>query len=129
LSDEERCLCWVNLPGLHPPWEVPDGFTARYLADQPAEQDDEETDSSEDPLEPLLAPEVGALDPDDLILWERLRCTYAGAVTYLDAGLGLLFEEMRSRGWFADFHVIFTADRGLALGEHGIVGDCRPWLH
>ena len=36
-------------------------------------------------------------------------------MTYLDAGLGLLFEEARERGWLDAWLVIVTADRGLAL--------------
>jgi arylsulfatase A-like enzyme len=124
LADQPDWLCWVDLPSLQPPWEVPAGFAARYLAD---DADEEEAD--DEPLEPLAAPPVGDFDREDLILWERLRCTYAGAVSYWDAGLGLLFDELRARGWLEEWFVIVTADRGLALGEHGIVGDCRPWLH
>jgi arylsulfatase A-like enzyme len=130
VAAQTRWLCWVDLPSLQPPWHVPAVFPARYLADEA--DDDEEpppVDIDNEPLEPLPEPVIGVLDPDDLILWERLRCTYAGAVAYLDAGLGLLIDELRGRGWLEDLLVMVTADRGLALGEHGIVGDCRPWLH
>jgi arylsulfatase A-like enzyme len=128
LSDQSHWLCWVDLPSLQPPWDVPEGFTARYLADEVHDEGETEEIDTE-PLQPLQAPTIGVFDRDDLILWERLRCTYAGAVSYLDAGLGLLFEELRARGWLDDLLAIVTSDRGLALGEHGIVGDCQPWLH
>jgi arylsulfatase A-like enzyme len=124
LADKPRWLCWVDLPSLHPPWDVAEEFTLPYLADESAENE-----ADDEPFEPLLDPVVGPMDRDDLVLWERLRCTYAGAVTYLDAGLGLLFEELKKLGLFDDLTVILTCSRGLALGEHGIVGDCKPWLH
>jgi len=124
LANKPRWLCWVDLPSLHPPWDVAEEFTRPYLGGEPGE--DEEGD---EPFEPLLDPAVGPLDRDDLVLWERLRCTYAGAVTYLDAGLGLLIDELKKRALYDDLMLIFTAQRGLALGEHGIVGDLLPWLH
>jgi arylsulfatase A-like enzyme len=124
LADKPRWLCWVDLPSLHPPWDVAEEFTLPYLADESAENE-----ADDEPFEPLLDPVVGPMDRDDLVLWERLRCTYAGTVTYLDAGLGLLFEELKKLGIFDDLTVILTSSRGLALGEHGIVGDCQPWVH
>jgi arylsulfatase A-like enzyme len=124
LAGKPSWLCWVDLPSLHPPWDVAKEFTQPYLALEPGE--DEEDD---EPFDPLLDPSVGPFDRDDLVLWERLRCTYAGAVTYVDVGLGLLFEELKRLELFEELTIIFTAQRGLALGEHGIVGDCLPWLH
>jgi arylsulfatase A-like enzyme len=128
LSDQARWLCWVELPSLHPPWDVPKGFAAGYLAEE-ADEDEQAEAIENEPLEPLASPPIGVFDRDDLLLWERLRCTYAGAVSYLDAGLGLLLDELRAGGRLDDLLVVVTSDRGLALGEHGIVGDCRPWLH
>jgi arylsulfatase A-like enzyme len=122
LAGRDRWLCWVDLPSLQPPWDMADDYAGCYLAAEPGEEDDE-------PLEPLRDPVIGPMDGDDLILWERLRCTFAGAVTYLDAGIGLLLDELKQRDWYGDLLLVFTADRGLALGEHGIIGDCRPWLH
>jgi arylsulfatase A-like enzyme len=119
LADQKRWLCWVNLPTLHPPWDLPEDLAGRYLG----------TGEDEDPWEPLLQPDLGPIDAGDLELWERLRCTYAAAVGYLDSGVGVLCDELRERGWLDDLSLVFTSDRGLALGEHGMVGDVRPWLH
>jgi arylsulfatase A-like enzyme len=119
LHEQPRWLCWVDLPSLHPPWDLSEELAGCYLA----------VGEDEEPWEPLLTPPLGPLDGDDLELWERLRCTYAAAVGYLDSGLGLLCDELRQRGWWDELVVVFTADRGLALGEHGIVGEVQPWLH
>src|SRR5690606_22566365 len=59
----------------------------------------------------------------------RLRRTYAGCVTLLDAQLGRLFDALRRSGRLDDTMVIFTADQGEPLGEHGYVRRYRPWLY
>jgi len=124
LAGQPSWLCWADLPSLLPPWNVADVFTRPYLQSESTEDDE-----ADEPFEPLPDPAIGPIDRDDLELWERMRCTYAGAVAYLDAGLGLLFDEMKKNDTYDTCTIIFTSDRGLALGEHGIVGDCQPWLH
>jgi arylsulfatase A-like enzyme len=123
VADRPRWLCWAELPSLYPPWILPAAYATRYLTPDPGEEEDEE------PFEPLRKPALGPLDPDDLVLWERIRCTYAGAVTYLDAGVGLLVEELKQRGLIEDLLLIVTSSRGLSLGEHGVVGDVQPRPH
>jgi len=38
-------------------------------------------------------------------------------------------EELRQRKMLEQLLLMVGSERGLALGEHGIVGDWRPWLH
>jgi arylsulfatase A-like enzyme len=57
----------------------------------------------------------------------RQQQNYAGMVSYLDSGLGFLLENLQHE--LDDWLLILTADRGMPLGEHGIVGACRSWLH
>jgi arylsulfatase A-like enzyme len=118
LFAQDRWLCWVDLPSLQPPWHLSQDQARCYLGG-----------AEEESWEPLLQPTLGPIHPDDLELWERLRCTYAAAVDWLDSGVGLLCDALRQRGWLDELMLVFTADRGLGLGEHGIIGDVRPWLH
>ncbi len=138
LGAAERWLVWVDLPGLHPPWQVQPDFLDRYFAEPLEEEIDPEEEDEEDETEdegggeiltPLLDVTAGPMDVGDLTLLERLQGTYAAAITQLDHGIGLLLEELEQRGLREKVVVVVTADRGLALGEHGFVGDYRPWLH
>jgi arylsulfatase A-like enzyme len=134
LGAAERWLVWADLPSLRPPWEVAQQFLDRYLTETPEEGPDEEEEGEEsegdvEPLTPLTDPGTGLIDVNDLTLLERLQGTYAAAVTQLDAGLDLLLAELGQRGLLDELALVVTADRGLALGEHGIVGEYRPWLH
>jgi arylsulfatase A-like enzyme len=120
LAGRDRWLLWLELPTLVPPWEVPAEFRDRYL--EPADDDEE-------PPEPWTDPVDGFLAEDDDRSFRRLQAPFAAAVTYLDTGLGLFLDELEKRGLADDVWVIVTSDRGLALGEHGLLGDGRPWLH
>jgi arylsulfatase A-like enzyme/Tfp pilus assembly protein PilF len=44
---------------------------------------------------------------------------YSGEVAYVDAQLGVLFEELRKRGTLDNTVVVLTSDHGEALGDKG----------
>jgi hypothetical protein len=50
-------------------------------------------------------------------------------VTALDARLGVLLELLEEKDYLDQTLIWVTADRGFPLGEHGIIGAERPWLH
>jgi arylsulfatase A-like enzyme len=125
LGGADHWLLWADLPPLAPPWSVP----ALYWEGDFTAGDDEESDEDEAPLTPLPDPAVGPVPRDEADVWQRLQLTYAGVVRYLDAGLGLLLKELTRRGSLGELLLAVTSERGLALAEHGIVGDYRPWLH
>ena len=101
---------------------------SRTTRRKPEEEDEEEHDE-EEPLTPLNDPALGAIDPDDDTLFLRLQSSYAGAVTRLDAGMGRLLERLVALNPDDDVLIVCTADYGLALGEHGVVGPTPPAAH
>jgi arylsulfatase A-like enzyme len=134
LVPRDNWLLWVDLGTMIPPWEVPDEFAEPYFSPEiPDEQEGEgieemeEMEEPPEPREPLWAPAVGVIDPDDDDLFLRLHCSYAAAATYLDAGVGQVVEWLREYG--EEVVLLLTTDWGQALGEHGLVGPVRPWLH
>jgi len=130
LGSPKQWLVWLDLPSLAPPWEVPGEYLERYFAKPvPDEELDPEQAEETPPLEPWLDPACGPLDVNDETAWQRLQNTYAAVVSHLDAQLGLLLDELDRRGLTNEVLLCVTAERGLALGEHGILGDHRPWLH
>jgi arylsulfatase A-like enzyme len=130
-AERDDWLLWLDLAALLPPWDVPEEYLAPFFDEEEEEADegDEEEDEAAEPLTPLLEPTPGVMRPDDDATFLRLWQTYAGAVAYLDAGLGLLLDELRDRDLDGEIAIVLTADCGLPLGEHGEIGDVRPWLH
>lgn len=131
LKGRDRWLLWVELPPLAPPWQMPEEFLGPYFGEAQTEEDqDAETEGEAgSSLEPLLDPRVGPIDLEDDVTFLRLQRTYAAAVSWLDEGLGELLEAVEAKCSADELTVVFTADRGLPLGEHGIVGEVQPWLH
>lgn len=129
MSDAEKWLVWVESASLLPPWNVPEEYQEKYLHTAAAEEDEETEEPSEGTLEPLTNPQTDVLEKPEEKTFLRLQGTFAAAVSYVDAGIGILMEELTERGISEDVTVIVTSDHGQALGEHGIVGPCRPWLH
>jgi arylsulfatase A-like enzyme len=132
LAPSERWLLWVELATLLPPWEVPAEDLERYCQEdgtEEAEGEEEEDEAGPATLEPLPDPVPGPLAPPAETTFLRLQRTYAGAVNYVDARLSLLFDHLREQRLLDDLLVVVTADHGLPLGEHGVVGHGRPFLH
>jgi arylsulfatase A-like enzyme len=129
LAETDHWLLWLELAALLPPWDVPDEFLERYLVEYSAEDEEEESDEGVEGFEPLLDPPTGPIDPNDDLTFIRLQRSYAAAVSVIDAALDVLVRELEERRLLDDVLLIVTTDHGLPLGEHGVVGLCRPWLH
>lgn len=58
--------------------------------------------------------------------WEHFRQTslegYCAAVYAMDRNIGRLLDELERQGIVQDTLVIFTADNGMSMGHHGIIG-------
>jgi arylsulfatase A-like enzyme len=78
---------------------------------------------------PWSDPPTGLFDNSDADAREWLHTSFAAVVTTLDAELGHLFDQLRSRGLDQSAAWLVTSDFGFPLGEHGQIGLHRPWLH
>jgi arylsulfatase A-like enzyme len=47
------------------------------------------------------------------------RASYCGEVSYMDASIGALLDELEAAGLLADTLVVVAGDHGEALGDHG----------
>lgn len=121
-------LVWVDLGTMLPSWEVPEEFLQPYFEPEPSDDEEEDSPATED-FTPLCDPKPGPLEEPVEQTYQRLQRTAAGAASYLDAGLGEALEALTELGLAEETLVLFTADRGWPLGEHGLVGEYRPWLH
>jgi arylsulfatase A-like enzyme len=120
MEAEPNGLVWVDLTTLMPPWDIPSECLQHYFSD------DSDGDAA---LTPWTDPPAGPLDREDDQAFSRLQNTYAAAVTALDAQLGILLDQLENAGSLEETLIWLTADRGLALGEHGTIGAYRPWLY
>jgi arylsulfatase A-like enzyme len=132
LESRDNWLLWLDLATPLPPWDVPAEFQEPYFTDEPIEDEEEEGDEEAEPSEPLTPvrePATGAVDLDDDVYFLSVQTSYATAVTYLDAGVGQLLEALDNLQGGDEVLLVFTSDVGQNLGEHGVIGPVRAWLH
>jgi arylsulfatase A-like enzyme len=138
----EPFVLWLDLFCPHGPWDPPPPYRDLYATIEP---DTFETDAEGDIAPEMLADEapfdltttrvlidvppglVGDVLSETELL--RLRRTYAGCISLLDAQLGRLLNALDRLGRLDDTLILFTADQGEPLGEHGFVRRFRPWLY
>lgn len=56
-------------------------------------------------------------------------CEYYGHITYLDEQVGRILDALEKSGHGGDTIIIYTADHGLALGSHGLLGKQSVYEH
>lgn len=57
------------------------------------------------------------------------RQEYYAIISHLDAQVGLIIDELEANGKLDDTIIIFTADHGLAVGQHGLLGKQNMYEH
>lgn len=95
----------ASFVGPHPPYWVPDEF---------------------DNFDPAETPEpTGVDDPERVRELQETRANYRGRVALIDYWLGELLDTLERRGLREETLVVFTADHGDCLGDHGVVDKRR----
>lgn len=82
------------------------------------------------PQHPFVnAPQTTSGRDESLAPWPRPRnmisdqlCEYYGLVTHLDAQVGRILQTLKDSPHADNTYVIYTADHGLAMGSHGLLG-------
>jgi choline-sulfatase len=57
------------------------------------------------------------------------RSEYYAHVTFLDAQIGRILEALENSGKASNTYIILTADHGLAVGQHGLMGKQNLYDH
>lgn len=58
--------------------------------------------------------------------YRKNRASYYGLVSHVDERVGTVISKLKEKGLYEDSLIIFTADHGTMLGEHGFV---EKWGH
>ena len=114
----------VSFTNPHPPYRVPRKYWEMYAdAEAPLPHYPADMDASYSDFDRALRRWHG-LDRDDIRDREHLlamRRGFSALSHYVDDKLGELIEVLEEQGLRDDTVVIFTADHGEMLGEHGLI--------
>ena len=122
-------LMYVGFTSPHDPRQAPREFVERYparkvkvppnyLPDHPFDQGDAKV------RDELLAP-----FPRTREAVQVHRSEYHAHITYMDSQIGWILEALEGSAGAANTYVIFTADHGLAVGQHGLMGKQNLYDH
>jgi arylsulfatase A-like enzyme len=118
--EDARPLClFVGFAGPHNPWDAPGPYASMYeSADTPAPI----------PIPPLPAGLPAYVEPRAPFRHgptlspariAEIRANYYGKITLIDDRVGRLLEAFERKGRLRNALVVFTADHGEMLGDHG----------
>lgn len=121
---EQPFFLYVAFMAPHDPRNPPEEYRKRYYDNRP-------------PLPPNYlpqhpfknAPQVTMGRDESLAPWPRTKdvisdqlCEYYGLVTHLDEQVGRILESLKGSPHAENTVVVYTADHGLAMGSHGLLG-------
>jgi arylsulfatase A-like enzyme len=102
VPEDRPFFAFLNYMDGHDPYHAPPPFDTLYA-----------------PRSPFLPLDWGSVPSEAVV--RSWTDWYDRSITYLDAELGRLFEELRARGQLDNTIVVVTADHGEHLGEFGFM--------
>ena len=120
-------FAFINYMDVHQPYEAPEPYRSMYL--EAGQEITARVDSA--------CRYAELLNDGKIVLNEKektaLRDIYDGCLTYLDAQIGRLVQDLREGGIYDSTLVIVTSDHGEIFGEYGRYGHGdllnRPLIH
>lgn len=126
---EKPFFCYVAFTAAHDPRMPPLEYREKYYKNRP-------------PLPENFLPQHPfdnghlVLRDENLAAWPRTAdvirdqlAEYYGLITHLDRQIGRIRETLLKTGQADNTYIIFTADHGLALGSHGLLGKQSLYEH
>lgn len=77
----------------------------------------------------VLRDEVLAAWPRDKDTIREQLAEYYGMITHMDAQIGRIITKLKEKGFDKNTIIIYSADHGLAMGSHGLLGKQNLYEH
>lgn len=123
-NKEDFCI-HLSLLRPHPPWVAPEPYNSMY----PPESLEDYTRSDNAELEakqhPWLSAELTkrfSAAPKDAKKLARMKASYFGLMSEVDANLGRLFDYLKENDLWDNTLIVFTSDHGEQIGDHWLIG-------
>jgi arylsulfatase A-like enzyme len=127
---ERPFFCYVAFTAPHDPRNPPPAFREMYYRDPPP------LPRNFLPLPLFNNGFTKNIRDENLAGYPRTRtviqeqlCEYYGSITHLDGQVGRILDALEKSGQASNTLIIYTADHGLALGSHGLLGKQSLYEH
>lgn len=118
-TDDERFFLFVGLHGPHPPFLPPREFADLYRPEQIDLPSVDGESGSRPAFQTAYRKSWQSLSADEQ---RAMTVAYLAQISHVDAATGLILDAIDAAGRAQDTVVVFSADHGEQLGEHGLIG-------
>lgn len=131
VKQEENFFLYVAFMAPHDPRNPPEEFREMYYKNRPP------LPKNFLPQHPFkIGPASVSGRDESLAPWPRTKevigdqlCEYYGLITHLDEQVGRIMKALEGSPHADNTYVIYTADHGLAMGSHGLLGKQSIYEH
>ncbi|MEM6963289.1 MAG: sulfatase-like hydrolase/transferase [Bacteroidota bacterium] len=123
---------YLSFNAPHDPRQAPQEYVDMYPLDKislPKSWQPEYPDQLDIGNGPTLRDEALAPFPRTEYATKKHIQEYYAIITHLDAQIGMILDALEASGKMENTVVIFTADHGLAIGAHGLLGKQNLYDH
>jgi arylsulfatase A-like enzyme len=127
---ERPFFCYVAFTAPHDPRNPPSRYREMYYRKPPPlPRNFEPQPAFDNGFAKIIRDENLASYPRaEKVIRDQL-CEYYGLITHLDEQIGRILDALEKSGRDRDTLIIYTADHGLALGSHGLLGKQSVFEH
>ena len=122
-------FCYVAFTVPHDPYSPRPDYIDRYSPDSIP------LPGNFMPLHPFVFDDLLVRD-ENLLPWPRppekvkeALADYYSLITHLDKKVGEIVQTLKDKGLFDNTIIVYTADNGLAIGSHGLLGKQNLYEH
>ena len=126
---EKPFLMYVGFTSPHDPRQAPKEFVDRYPAGRVQVPPNYLPEHPFDQGDGRVRDEVLAPFPRTRAAVQVHRSEYYAHITYMDSQIGRILDVLEKSPEGTNTYVIFTADHGLAVGQHGLMGKQNLYDH
>ncbi len=128
-EDEAPFCLYLSFTAPHDPRTPPPEYAALYPAESMPVPENFAPEHPFDNGDMRLRDEQLAPWPRTPEIVQQHIADYYGLITHLDAQIGQVLAALKARGQVDNTIVVYTADHGLAVGQHGLFGKQNMYDH
>jgi choline-sulfatase len=118
VEESQPFFCWVNWGGPHDPWDAPGRFGTMY---DPAEMTPPVADELGDAPQKLRRHSEKYMNGMPEEAWHEVKAQYYGSISFIDDGIGRIFEVLEERGLLENTIVVYASDHGEMMFDHDML--------
>jgi arylsulfatase A-like enzyme len=128
-GSDDPFFMYVSFTSAHDPRDPPVSFRKAYYEAPPPVPDNFMPQHPFDNGHMVLRDEVLAPWPRSQHAVRDQLSEYYGLITHMDEQIGRIFDALRRTGEWDETIIVYTADHGLAMGSHGLLGKQNLYEH